>query len=229
MTEPLHVLSSMATKAVLAELAQAYEASSGERVVVESVGGLDAKKRVQAGETFDAVVLSGEAIDDLLRAGHLVAGSKTDLVTSGVSVAVRAGAPRPSIDTEANLLSSVLAARSIGFSTGPSGVKLAHLLERWGIAGAVRNRIVTPPPGIPVGALVARGEVELGFQQLSELIHLEGIDLVGPLPPAVQIVTTFSAGVGAQTQRPDAARALLAYLCSDAAVAAKRRQGMDPA
>jgi len=229
MTEPLRVLSSMATKAVLAELAQAYEASSRERVVVESVGGVDAKKRVQAGEAVDAVVLSEEAIDDLLGAGHLVAGSKRDLVTSGVAVAVRAGAPRPSIDTEPNLLSSVLAARSIGFSTGPSGVKLAHLLERWGIAGAVRDRIVTPPPGIPVGALVARGEVELGFQQLSELIHLEGIDLVGPLPPAVQIVTTFSAAVGARSRQPDGARALLAYFCSDGAAAAKRRQGMDPA
>jgi molybdate transport system substrate-binding protein len=229
MTAPLHVLSSMATKAVLAELAQAYEASSEERVVVESVGGVDAKKRVQAGETFDAVVLSGEAIDDLLHGGHLVAGSKTDLVTSGVAVAVRAGAPRPAIDTEANLVSAVLAAQSIGFSTGPSGVKLAHLLERWGIAGAVRDRIVTPPPGVPVGALVARGEVELGFQQLSELIHLEGIELVGPLPAAIQIVTTFSAAVGARSRRPAAARALLAYFCSDGAAAAKRRQGMDPA
>jgi molybdate transport system substrate-binding protein len=229
MTEPLRVLSSMATKAVLAELAQAYEASSEERVVVESVGGVDAKKRVQAGEIFDVVVLSGEAIDDLLRAGQLVAGSKTDLMTSGVAVAVQLGAPRPSIETEAELRSAILAARSVGFSTGPSGVKLAQLLERWGIASAVHDRIVTPPPGIPVGVLVARGEVELGFQQRSELIHLEGIDLLGPLPAAVQIVTTFSAALGAGSKRLRAARALLQYFSSEGAAAAKRRQGMEPA
>ena len=228
MTAPLRVISSMATKAVLAELAQAYTSSSGERVVVESVGGVDAKKRVQEGEAFDAVVLSGEAIDDLMSEGHLAPGSKTDFVTSGVAVAVRAGASRPSIESEAELRSAVLGARSIGFSTGPSGVKLAHLLERWGIARAVRDRIVTPPPGIPVGELVARGEVELGFQQRSELIHLKGIDLVGPLPPAVQIVTTFSAALGARSGRPEATGALLAFLCSDRAAAAKRRQGMDP-
>lgn len=229
MTDALHVISSMATKAVLAELARSYEASAAERVTVESVGGVDAKKRVEAGETFDAVVLSSEAIDELLRAGQLVSGSKLDFVTSGVAVAVRAGAPRPPIATEAELRSAVLAARSIGFSTGPSGVKLAHLLERWGIARAVLDRIVTPPPGIPVGALVARGEVELGFQQLSELIHLEGIELVGPLPAAVQIVTTFSAACCTRSKRPDATRALLRFLCSEAATAAKRRQGMDPA
>jgi len=227
-SEPLRLISSMATKAVLAELARAYEARTGERVFVESVGGVDAKKRVQKGELFDIVVLSSEGIDELLQEGLLVRGSKVDLVTSGVAVAVRAGARRPEIGTEAELRSSVLAARSIGFSTGPSGVKLAHLLERWGIARAVRDRIVTPPPGTPVGALVARGDVELGFQQRSELIHVAGIDVVGPLPPALQIVTTFSAAL-ASTTRSDAARRLLEFLCSDEAVAAKRRQGMEPA
>lgn len=229
MTEPLSVLSSMATKALLVELTQAYEARSVRRVVVESVGGVDAKKRVQAGETFDLVVLSSEAIDDLVRTGYLGAGSKRDLVTSGVAVAVRAGAARPSITTEAELRSAVLAARSIGFSTGPSGVKLAHLLEHWGIAHSVRDRIVTPPPGIPVGALVARGEVELGFQQRSELIHLAGIDVIGALPPEVQIVTTFSAALGAGSTRPGATRELVEYLASDAALEAIKRQGMDRA
>jgi molybdate transport system substrate-binding protein len=229
MTEPLSVLSSMATKAVLAELAESYAARAPGRVVVESVGGVDAKKRVQAGEAFDAVVLSSEAIDGLVRSGHLVAGSKRDLVSSGVAVAVRAGRARPSITTEAEIRSAVLAAQSIGFSTGPSGVKLAQLLERWGIADSVRDRIVTPPPGTPVGALVARGEVELGFQQRSELIHLAGIDVVGTLPPGVQIITTFSAALGARSTRPDATRALLEYLASDAALEAKRRHGMDRA
>jgi molybdate transport system substrate-binding protein len=229
MNDPIGVLSSMATRALLAELGRAYEERSGRQIVIESVGGVDAKRRVLAGEACDAVVLSSEAIDELLLAGRLVADSKLDLVRSGVAVAVRAGAPRPDIGSEEALRRALLEARTIGFSTGPSGVKLAKLLEHWGIADAVRDRIVTPPPGMPVGTLVARGEIELGFQQQSELIHLEGIDLLGPLPAAIQIVTIFSAAIGASSARVDAARALLAFLGSPATAEAKRRQGMEPA
>jgi molybdate transport system substrate-binding protein len=147
---------------------------------------------------------------------------------SGVAVAVRAGAPRPEIGSEDALRLAVANASTIGCSTGPSGVMFPKLFERWGIAGEVRGRVVTPPPGVPVGALVARGEIELGFQQLSELIHVEGIDVVGPLPDAIQIVTTFSAGVGTASSRPDLARALIAFMGSPDAAAAKRRQGMEP-
>ena len=221
-------ISSMATRAVLAELADAYEARSGHTVTIAAVGGVDAASRVQAGEPFDIVVLARDAIDRLLAAGHLVAGSDVDLVRSGVAVAVRAGAARPDIGSEDALRRAVLAARTIGYSTGPSGVQLARLFERWGITGEVRERIVTPPPGVPVGGLVARGEVELGFQQLSELAHLAGVDVLGPLPAAVQIVTTFSAAVAAASRRPAAARALLAFMAAPAAADTKRRHGMDP-
>jgi molybdate transport system substrate-binding protein len=222
-------ISSMATRAVLAELAGAYEARSGARVALESIGGVEAAKRVQAGEAFDVVVLARDAIDKLVAAGHLVAGSEVDLVRSGVAVAVRAGAARPEIGSEDALRRAVLAARTIGYSTGPSGVQLARLFERWGIGDQVQSRIVVAPPGVPVGTLVARGEVELGFQQLSELIHLEGIDVLGPLPAAVQIVTTFTAAVGARARQPDAGRALLAFMASPAVADVKRRQGMDAA
>ena len=219
----------MATKAVLADLANAYEARSRHVIVIESVGGVDAARRVQAGEPFDVVVLASDAIDKLLASDHLVAGSKVDLARSGVAVAVPAGAPRPEIGSEAALRRAVEAASTIGYSTGPSGVALAKLFHRWGIAEQIRDRIVTPPPGVPVGSLVARGDIALGFQQLSELLHVAGIDVVGPLPPEIQIVTTFSAGVGARARQPEDARALLAFMASPAATDAKRRQGMEAA
>ena len=219
----------MATKALLADLANAYEVRSRHMVVIESVGGVDAAKRVQAGEPFDVVVLASDAIDRLAAAGHLVAGSDVALARSGVAVAVPAGAARPDIRSEAALRRAVEAAATIGTSTGPSGVALAKLFERWGIAEQIRGRIVTPPPGVPVGSLIARGEIALGFQQLSELIHIAGIDVLGLLPPEIQIVTTFTAAVGARARQPDDAQALLAFMASPAATDAKRRQGMEAA
>lgn len=219
----------MATRQLLAELSAGFERVSGQRVSIESVGGVDAAKRVQAGEPFDVVVLAADAIDKLCTAGHLLAGSRVDLVHSGVAVAVRAGAFAPDLGSEDAVRRAVLAARSVSCSTGPSGVALARLFERWGIAGEIANRMVQAPPGVPVGALVARGEVELGFQQLSEMLNVDGITIVGPLPPAIQITTTFSAGIGAHGEQPDRVRALLAYMTSPQAVDAITRQGMQPA
>jgi molybdate transport system substrate-binding protein len=219
----------MATKTVIAALTRAYHDRTGSRVAIESVGGVNAAARVLAGEPFDVVLLARDAIDKLLAAGHLVMDSAVDLVRSGVAVAVRRGATRPDIATEEDLRRAVLAARTIGYSTGPSGVALSRLFERWEIAEQIRDRVVTPPPGTPVGALVARGEVELGFQQRSELIEVDGVEVLGPLPPSIQIVTTFSGAIGARAREPEAARVLLAFMASPAAAEAKRQQGMDPA
>lgn len=222
-------ISSMATRQVLAELVAAYQQHSGQRVTIESVGGVDAARRVAAGEAFDVVILASDAIDKLIASGHVLAGSKVDLVHSGVAVAVRTGAPKPDISSEDAVRQAILAARNISYSTGPSGVALAKLFERWGIAETIKDRIVTPPPGIPVGSLVASGAVELGFQQLSEMLNLEGLSVLGALPPAIQIITTFSAGVCATSTQAETVRAMLAYMASPAAAEAKRRQGMDPA
>ena len=226
-------ISSMATRQLLAEVVSAFERQTGCAVTMEAVGGVDAVKRVQAGEAFDVVVLASDAIDKLMAAGHLQAGSKVDLVHSGVALAVRAGAQLPDITSEDAVKRAVLAAPSISCSTGPSGVALAKLFERWGISSDIQGRMVQAPPGVPVGALVARGEVALGFQQLSELLHVDGITVVGPLPPAIQITTTFSAGIHssvvAGSPQAERVRAMLDALRSPQADAAKRRQGMEPA
>jgi molybdate transport system substrate-binding protein len=222
-------ISSMAMRHVLAELGETYEQRSGHAVSVVAVGGVDAARRVKDGEAFDFVVLADEAIERLAADGSIVPASRTDLARSGVAVAVRAGATRPDVSTESAIRDAVLCAGSIGYSTGPSGAHLVHLFERWGIADAIASRIVQASPGVPVGTLLARGEVELGFQQLSELMHLPGVDVIGPLPPEIQVTTVFSAAVCTASSDPAAVRELLSFLASPDADAAKRRHGMEPA
>ena len=222
----LKLISSMATRQVLAELAAAWQKTSGVDVAIESVGGIDAAKRVQAGEAFDGVVLASEAIDKLAAGGQVVAGSRVDLVISSVAIAVKAGAPLPDISTEAALRSAIAAAPTIGYSTGPSGTALITLFERWGMAEALRTKIIQAQPGVPVGTLVARGEVALGFQQLSELMHLEGITVVGNMPDAAAITTVFSAATcAASSQRATLGR-LYAFMTAPEAAAVKRKHGM---
>lgn len=219
----------MATRLVLAELVDGFQQRTGIRAVIESVGGVDAAKRVQAGEAFDFVVLASDAIDKLVASGRVRAGSRLDFARSGIAVAVRADAPQPDISTEAALREAVRAAQSVSYSTGPSGVAVAKLFERWGMTQEIQSRLVQAPPGVPVGGLVARGEVALGFQQLSELMHLEGIAVLDPLPAGIQITTTFSAGVCTGSLQVGAVQALLAYLRSADAAAALLSNGMSPA
>lgn len=227
--DPLKLISSMATREILADLVAQYERATGRRVVAESAGGVDVARRVQAGEASDVVVLASNAIDQLLQDGKLLAGSRVDLVTSGIALAVPEGAPLPDIATEGAVKQAVLAANTLSYSTGPSGVYLQKLFERWGILDQIKSRIVQAPPGVPVGSLVAKGEVALGFQQLSELVNLQGITLLGPLPSDIQSITTFSAGVSANTKQKQAAQELIAFMSAPTAAETKRRQGMEPA
>ncbi|MFM0667049.1 substrate-binding domain-containing protein [Paraburkholderia sediminicola] len=229
MSEQLTGISSMATRLLLAELVEEYERVSGRRVAVESIGGVAAARRVQDGESFDIVVLAADAIDQLAAAGRIDPASRVDVARSGVAIAVASGATRPDVGTEAALRETILAARSIGYSTGPSGSHLTRLFERWGITETIAPRVVQAPPGVPVGTLVARGDVELGFQQLSELMHLPGIDVIGRMPAEVQIVTVFAAAICTASRQRDAARAVLSFLASPEARSAKLRHGMEPA
>jgi molybdate transport system substrate-binding protein len=227
---PLRGISSMATRALLAQLSAAYAKRSGQAVQIESVGGVDAAKRVQAGDALDVVLLASDAIERLIASGHVQAGSRVDWVNSPVALAVPAGAQLPDIGTPAALKQALLAAPSISYSTGPSGNYLAQLFEQWGIAEAMKAKLVVPPPGQPVGGLVASGRAALGFQQLSELLGVPGIAVVGNLPEGAAFITTFSAGIptGLAPDKVTAVQAFLSFLQSPETAAIKIEQGMRP-
>ena len=218
----------MATRRLLGEMIAQFEKTSPHRVALESVGGLDAAKRVRGGEPLDVVVLAREVIDDLIGAARIVEGSRVDVAVSAIGVAVRSGTPHPDISSADGVRAAVLAARRIGYSTGPSGQYLAKLFASWDPDGRLKDRITVAPVGVPVGSLVARGDIDLAFQQLSELGG-DGIDVVGQLPSDIQMMTTFSGGVARASAQPDAARALLAFMASPALTPIKREHGMDAA
>lgn len=224
---PLLLISSMAAREVLKELASRHTQAGGAPVDARAAGGVDVAKRVRAGEALDVVVLASNVIDELLAEGHL-AGKRFDLVRSGVGIAVPAGAPRPDVASEAAVRAAVVAAPTISFSTGPSGTYLQKLFERWGILSTVKDRILIPPPGVPVGSFVAEGKAALGFQQLSELINVPGIQVLGPLPDAIQQMTVFAGAVARSSAQPAAAQALLASMTAPSTADVKRRFGMEP-
>ena len=204
-------LSSMATRHILADLARDYEQRNGVEVDIRSMGGVEAAKLVRAGEATEVVVLASKVMRSLEAEGHLVKGSIRDFARSEVAIAVPAGAPRPGVESEQAVRQAMLDARRICYSTGPSGDHLKALCEKWGVIDSVLARALVAPPGVPVASLVARGEADLGFQQLSELIGQPGIEIVGSLPPEIQAITVFSAGVSSKSAEPEAAHALVAY------------------
>jgi molybdate transport system substrate-binding protein len=221
-------ISSMATRQILAELSGAYRQKTGRTVAIESVGGVDAAKRIRAGEKFDVVVLADDAMKKLEADGFLKAGSRAAFAESSIAVAVRSGTKRPDLTNEATMKAAVLAAQSIGYSSGPSGTHALKLLEKWGVDPKDTKRVVQSPPGVPVGTLIARGEVELGFQQMSEFLELQGIEVAGLLPAEIQSVTLFACGVGAQAGNEAGVRDLIAYLTSPDTNATKWKHGMEP-
>ncbi len=224
----IKVMASAAFKEAYLELVPEFERTTGHKVVTIWVPSVQMMNRLKGGEIVDLVILSAASLDELVKQGMIAPGNRFDLAKSGVGVAVRAGAPKLDISSGAALKRAVLAAKSIVYSTGPSGVYIAGLFQRMGIADQLKARI-KQVQGEPAGAVVARGEAEIGFQQMSELLPVAGIDLVGPLPPDVQQITVFSAGLHVGAKAPDAARALVKFLTAPAAVPVIRKKGMEPA
>jgi molybdate transport system substrate-binding protein len=222
-------LSSMATRHILADLARDYETRWGTPVEIRSMGGVDAAKLVRAGEATDIVVLASKVMGALEAEGHLVKGGARPFARSEIGIAVRKGSPLPRIENEQAVNQALLDARRICYSTGPSGDHLKALCEKWGLADTVLARALVAPPGMPVATLVANGEADLGFQQLSELIGQPGVEVAGPLPPEIQAVTVFSAAVASTSSDPEAARVLVAFMVSPETAGTKRRYGMEPA
>lgn len=226
----IRVMLTAAFKEAYLELVPGFERATGHEVTSLWVSTVQVMSRLQswdaAADAADMVIMSAAGIDALM-AADLVA-ARHDLATSGIGVAVRAGAPRPDITSGAALQRAVLAAGSIVYSTGPSGVYLAALFERMGIAAAIAHK-VKQVQGEPAGAVVARGEAQIGFQQVSELLPVPGIDFVGPLPDDVQEITTFSAGILTASKVPHAARELIEFFTEPHAAPVIRRKGMEPA
>jgi len=226
----IKVLASIALKGIYHELAPRFERANRCKLATQWAGADPVLKRVQAGEVADAVIAPAKLIDELIASGKIVRGGRVDIARSGIGMAVRRGASRPDISSTAALKRALLDAKSIAYSSGPSGVYLAELFRRMGITETLAPKITQTPPGTFVGEVVARGEADIGFQQMGELLHVgEGIDIVGPLPPDIQNITLFSGGIHAQATHPGLARALLDFLSAPEAAAVIRRKGMEPA
>lgn len=228
----IKVLASGGFRAAYLALAPGFERDSGHKV--ESIWGgsmgsapTTIPNRLQRGEVYDVVIMAREGLDQLIREGMVAAGSRVDLARSMIGAAVRAGAPKPDLGSVDALKRALTQAQSVAYSSSASGVYLQGLFERLGL-GEMMKAKGRQVSGDPVGAFLARGEVELGFQQISELLPVQGIDFVGPLPADVQEVTIFSGGVGSAAPRAEAARALLRYLASPANAAIVKNSGMMP-
>jgi molybdate transport system substrate-binding protein len=224
----IRVIGSPGTRAPYTRLVPGFEKATGHKVVTVWGGVNDVAKRVADGETADVVMLPAAQIDGLIKQGKLIPDSRVDVAKSGIGVAIRAGAAKIDISSAEGLKKALLAAKTIAYSTGPSGVYMADLIRKWGIADQVKSKIVPARRNVPIGVMVAAGEAEIGFQQVSELLPVEGIDYLGPLPPDIQETTVFSAAVHKAAGAADAGRALLKFLTAPEAAPVIRKTGMEP-
>jgi len=225
----INVLTVPALEEISHELVPAFEKTGSDKVAIVFSGTDDIIRRMKAGENgVDLLILDAGSIEELTRAGKVVPGSRVDFAKSRIGVAVRAGAHRPDISSVEALKRALKSARSIAYSRSLSGIHVAGLLEKWGLGDELRPKIKQPAPGEFVGEMVARGDAEIGFQQISELVHIAGIDFIGPIPSDAQLVTVVSGGVHAGAQQPDAAKKWMAFLASPAAAPVLKKNGLDP-
>jgi molybdate transport system substrate-binding protein len=230
----IKVVTSGAFTAAYLEMIPEYERATHSKLVTEFGPSMGTTHnaipiRLERGEAIDVVIMAAPALDDLIKQGKVRAGSRVDLVRSNIGMAVKAGAPKPDISTVDALKRTLLAAKSIAYSDSASGVYLStELFPKLGIADQIKGR-TRKIEADPVGGVVAKGDAELGFQQISELRPVKGIDIVGPLPPGAQRVTVFAAGIPSTSMHPEAAQALIRWLASPAAFAAIKKSGLEPA
>jgi molybdate transport system substrate-binding protein len=224
----LRVVSTLAVMGAMQDLTALYAKATGTALDTDFSPTVALLERLRGGEAADIAILTAQGIDDLIRDGVIQPGTRTDMALSFVGIAVKAGAPKPDISSVAAFKATLLAARSVAYSKiGASGIFFAGLLERLGIAAEVNARAVVVPSGFTAERLVS-GEAELAVQQISELMVVPGIEVVGPLPADVQTVATFSAGLLAGSRQVAMARSLLHFLVSPAIAPALRRAGLEP-
>jgi molybdate transport system substrate-binding protein len=225
----LTVLTSQGVVSAVRDLAPAFEKASGHKVMVSFEAGPSLMNKVNANAPADLVTHYPSAVDDLIKQGKVLAGTRTDFARGGVGLAVKSGAPKPDIGTPEAFKRAMLAAKSVAYSrAGASGLYMAKLMERLGIADAMRpkTRLVD---GVPVAEIVAKGEAELGMQQINVLLPIAGVDYVGPLPGDLQDYVEFAAGVLTVSKEPEAAKAFTRFISSVEAVPLIKKSGMEPA
>jgi molybdate transport system substrate-binding protein len=222
----IKVMASAAIHDAYVELIPAFERATENKVTTEWVPTAEMMTRLKGGEIVDVVIMAVNGMDELNSLGKV--GNGTAVARSGVGVAVQAGAPKPDISSVDAFKSTMLAAKSIAISTGPSGVYLAGLFRRLGIADAIKDK-VKQVQGVPIGEVIARGDAEIGFQQISELLPIKGIAYIGPLPTFIQNITVFTAAVHSGATATDGAKALIKFLTTPQASEAFRKTGMEEA
>ena len=222
------VLATPAIKEAYAELVPLFEKQTQHKVTITWVGTAELAKRVDGNDALDAVICVRGLVEELEQAGKLVAGSRTDVARSAVGVAVKAGAPKPDFGSERALKKTLLAARAIGISTGPSGVYLNQLFQRMGVLEAIKPKFRIPAPGGMVADFVAAGEVDIAFQQVAELVNKPGVAYVGALPDSLQNITVFTGAVNSRSRKPESAREFLRFLASPEHAAVLTKHGLQP-
>ena len=222
----ISVMSTVAHKDAYLEMLPAFERASGHKVATQWVPTVEVLRRIKAGETVDLVLMATGGIEDLTKSGKIEAGSAVPVVKSGVGIAVRAGAPKPDVGSAEAFKRTMLAAKTVAYSTGPSGNYLVGLFERLGIAAEVKAKTKLIQ-GEPVGDVVARGDAEIGFQQIPEILPVKGIQYLGPLPAEIQYTTVFTAGIHTEAKQAAAARALVSFLKTPEAAAIYKKHGLE--